>query len=172
MKDSLSPTPETDVQLFDVMVSMPSGARLEDIERKARGPAGIRADRVDSLVKMLRNIPQAKIGAGVTRERADKAKEQFAMTGLIVTITPVLAVTGMTTGSFDGMEVCPSCNKRVKLPVNRQCPECSVFVDKVTGEALLKRRIMEQERGKMDFASAREKQELDKKTRETLEASL
>ena len=154
------------------MVSMPSGARLEDIERKARGPAGIRADRVDSLVKMLRNIPQAKIGAGVTRERADKAKEQFAMTGLIVTITPVLAVTGMTTGSFDGMEVCPSCNKRVKLPVNRQCPECSVFVDKVTGEALLKRRIMEQERGKMDFASAREKQELDKKTRETLEASL
>jgi hypothetical protein len=176
MNDSLNPAPapapEADAQLFDVMVSVPSGARLEDIERLARGPAGIRSDRVDSLIKMLRNIPQAKIGAGVTRDRADKAKEQFAMTGLIVTVTPVLAVTSMTAGSFDGMSVCPSCNKRVMLPANRQCPECGVFVDKVTEEALLKRRIMEQERGKIDFASAREKQELDKKTRETLEASM
>ncbi len=163
---------ESTEALFDVVVKVPSGTKLEDIERMALGPAGIRADRVESLIKALRSVPQAKIGAGVPRARADAAKEQFTKAGLIVEITPVLSIQIKTEGAFDGLFGCPSCKQRVTLPENRQCPNCGVFVDKVTDEAQMRRRIMEQERAKLDFQASRGAQQAEKMTRDQLEAQL
>ncbi len=163
---------ESSEALFDVVVKVPSGAKLEDIERMALGPAGIRADRVESLIKALRSVPQAKIGAGVPRARADAAKEQFTKAGLTVEITPVLSIQVKTDGAFDGLFGCPSCKQRVTLPENRQCPNCGVFVDKVTDEAQMRRRIMEQERAKLDFQASRGAQQAEKMTRDQLEAQL
>lgn len=163
---------ESSVPLFDVVVKIPSGTSLQDIERLARDVAEIPADRVEKLLAALRSTPQAKIGASVTRERADKAKEQFGKAGLTVEITPVLSVAAMVTGSFDGLFACPSCKQRVALPENRQCPNCGVFVDKVSDEALLRRKIMEQERNKLDFQASRDAKEADKSAREALEARL
>ena len=163
---------ESTEALFDVIVKVPAGTRLEDIERMALGPAGIRADRVESLIKALRSVPQAKIGAGVPRARADAAKEQFSKAGLTVEITPVLSIQVKTEGAFDGLFGCPSCKQRVALPENRQCPNCGVFVDKVTDEAQLRRRIMEQERAKLEFQASRGAQQAEKMTREQLEAQL
>ena len=151
MADPAASIEESDEALFDVIVKVPPGARLDDIEKMALGPAGIRADRVESLIKALRSVPQAKIGAGVPRTRADAAKEQFTKAGLTVEITPVLSIKIKTEGAFDGLFGCPSCKQRVTLPENRQCPNCGVFVDKVTDEAQMRRRIMEQERAKLDF---------------------
>lgn len=163
---------ESSEALFDVVVKVPAGAKLEDIERMALGPAGIRADRVESLIKALRSVPQAKIGAGVPRPRADAAKEQFTKAGLTVEITPVLSIQVKTDGAFDGLFGCPSCKQRVTLPENRQCPNCGVFVDKVTDEAQMRRRIMEQERAKLDFQASRGAQQAEKMTRDQLEAQL
>jgi len=163
---------ESTEALFDVVVKVPSGTKLEDIERMALGPAGIRADRVESLIKALRSVPQAKIGAGVPRARADAAKEQFTKAGLLVEITPVLSIQVKTEGAFDGLFGCPSCKQRVTLPENRQCPNCGVFVDKVTDEAQMRRRIMEQERAKLDFQASRGAQQAEKMTRDQLEAQL
>lgn len=163
---------ESTEALFDVIVKVPSGARLDDIEKMALGPAGIRADRVESLIKALRSVPQAKIGAGVPRARADAAKEQFTKAGLTVEITPVLSIQIKTDGAFDGLFGCPSCKQRVTLPENRQCPNCGVFVDKVTDEAQMRRRIMEQERAKLDFQASRGAQQAEKMTRDQLEAQL
>lgn len=163
---------ESTEALFDVVVKVPTGTKLEDIERMALGPAGIRADRVESLIKALRSVPQAKIGAGVPRARADAAKEQFTKAGLTVEITPVLSIQVKTEGAFDGLFGCPSCKQRVALPENRQCPNCGVFVDKVTDEAQMRRRIMEQERAKLDFQASRGAQQAEKMTRDQLEAQL
>ena len=157
--------------LYDVTVRMQPGARLEDVQHLAEA-AGIRPDRVEALVKALRSAPQAKIGAGVDRERANKAKEQFSKAGLSVELTPILTLGKLTAGAFDGLTVCPSCSQRVTLPDNRQCPNCGVFVDKITDEALLRRRILEQERNKLDFQNSRDAQNADKQTREQLEALL
>jgi hypothetical protein len=168
------PTPgldESEVPLFDVTVKMPPGARLEDIQHLAEA-AGIRPDRVEALVNALRSSPQAKIGAGVDRERANKAKEQFTKAGLMVEVTPVLTLGMITAAAFDGLTACPSCSQRVALPENRQCPNCGVFVDKITDEALLRRKILEQERNKLDFQASRDAKNADKQTREQLEASL
>jgi hypothetical protein len=172
MADPAASIEESDEALFDVVVKVPQGARLDDIEKMALGPAGIRADRVESLIKALRSVPQAKIGAGVPRSRADAAKEQFTKAGLTVEITPVLSIKIKTEGAFDGLFGCPSCKQRVTLPENRQCPNCGVFVDKVTDEAQMRRRIMEQERAKLDFQASRGAQQAEKMTRDQLEAQL
>lgn len=172
MADPAASIEESTEALFDVVVKVPSGTKLEDIERMALGPAGIRADRVESLIKALRSVPQAKIGAGVPRSRADAAKEQFTKAGLTVEITPVLSIQIKTEGAFDGLFGCPACKQRVTLPENRQCPNCGVFVDKLTDEALLRKKIMEQERAKMDFQASRGAQQAEKMTRDQLEAQL
>jgi hypothetical protein len=163
--------PVSDVPLFDVVVSVPSGTRLEDVERLA-GDAGIAPERVAALISALRSVPKAKIGAAVSRERADKAKQQFSKAGLEVHVTPVLSLGAMVTGSFDGKHHCPACNTRVVLPENRQCPNCGVYVDKITEEELLRRKIMEQERNKLEFQATRDAKENEKRIRDALEAAV
>lgn len=172
MAESANNIEESSEALFDVIVKIPSGTRLEEIEKLALGPAGIRPDRVESLIKALRSVPQAKIGAGVPRARADAAKEQFSKAGLQVDITPVLSIAVKTEGAFDGLFPCPACKQRVTLPENRQCPNCGVFVDKMTDEALLRKKIMEQERAKLDYQAAKGAQQAEKMTQEQLEAQL
>ena len=164
--------PESSIPLFDVVINVPPGARLTEIERLARDVAGIAPDRIERLMQVLKGSPQAKIGAGVTREKADLAREQFTQAGLLVTVTPLLAIQAAVAGSYDGTFVCPACEKRVVLPDNRQCPSCGIFVDKVTDEFLLRRKLLEQERGKIEFAQAKTAKEGDKRARELLEASV
>ena len=167
-----SPPTESAVPLFDVMVRIPSGARLEDIERRAKEDAGLPEDRVEKLINVLRSVPEAKIGSGVPRERADKAKEQFTKAGLHVEIIPQLSLQALVTGTFDNRFVCPACNTRVVLPENRQCPNCGVFVDKVTDEFLLKRKIMEQERARLEFQTAKDAKLSEQRTKQSVEAAI
>jgi tetratricopeptide (TPR) repeat protein len=164
--------PESSIPLFDVVINVPPGARLVEIERLARDVAGIAPDRIERLMQVLQGSPQAKIGAGVTREKADLAKEQFTKAGLLVTVTPLLTIQAAMAGSLDGTTVCPACDKRVVLPENRQCPACGIFVDKVTDEFLLRRKLLEQERGKIEFAQAKSAKDSDKRARELMEASV
>jgi hypothetical protein len=164
-------TVESDVALYDVVVRVPSGAKLEDIDRRAR-EAGVKPEKVDSLIKALKAVPQAKIGSRVTKERADAAKEQFTRAGLSVDVTPLLALTTMVTGTFDGLFTCPGCKKRVMLPANRQCPDCKVFVDKLDDEALMRRKIMEQERAMLDTQKIRDARKTEKSTQQSMEASI
>ncbi|MES2954718.1 MAG: hypothetical protein V4711_04630, partial [Pseudomonadota bacterium] len=163
---------ESDTPLFDVVINVPPGASLEEIERLARDVAGIAEDKVDRLIQVLRSSPQAKIGAGVTREKADVAREQFSKAGLLVTITPLLTIQTAMAGSYDGTYSCPACQKRVVLPENRQCPACGIFVDKVTDEFLLRRKMMEQERGKIEYQQAKSAKDSDKRAREMMEAAM
>jgi tetratricopeptide (TPR) repeat protein len=89
-----------------------------------------------------------------------------------VTVTPLLTIQAAMAGSLDGTTVCPACDKRVVLPENRQCPACGIFVDKVTDEFLLRRKLLEQERGKIEFAQAKSAKDSDKRARELMEASV
>lgn len=158
----------TEVPRFDVVARLPSNARLEDVQERAVA-AGIRPDRVEALIKALRTLPSVKIGAAVDRERADKAREQFSAAGLTVEITPVLALAPMMTGAFDTRFECPNCGQRVDLPENRQCPHCGVFVDKVTPEMILRRKLREKEKLALDFRLQRDQQAAERAAREALE---
>lgn len=159
---------KTSTALFDVTVKVPKGARMEDIERQAR-EAGIGSDRMDPLMKALRSIPEAKIGAAVSKERADRAKEQFTKAGLLVEIVPVLAIAA---SAFEDITVCPGCGDRVTLPENRQCPHCGVFVDKMTDEYLLRKKLVQKERAIMEAKMDHDGKKIDQRSKQSVEAAL
>ncbi|TWO66955.1 hypothetical protein FN976_25815 [Caenimonas sedimenti] len=166
-----APQATEDEARFDVVVRMPAGRRLEDVAKLADA-AGIRPDHVETVMKALRNGPAAKIGAAVNRQRAEKARDQFTRAGLSVELTPVLSLSAVTTGAFDNLFTCPNCGQRVTLPENRQCPNCTVFVDKVTDEMILRRKLREKERAALDFRTARDQQHAEKSAKESLEAQI
>ena len=163
---------ESEVPLFDVIVRLPSGANFDAIRERAITEAGIQEDKIDALLRALKNSPKAKIGSGVPKERADKARADFSKAGLHVDVSPVLSVQTMTTGTFDGTFSCPACRNKVVLPDNRQCPSCGVFVDKVTDEFLLKRKILEQERAMAEARLERETKDSTKRSVELNEQEL
>lgn len=169
--DPTSAPAATDEPRFDVTVRMPPGRRLEEVAQLAQA-AGIRPDRIEALLGVLKNGPSAKIGAAVPRDRADKAREQFTRAGLSVDVTPVLALTAMMTGQFDARIECPACDQKILLPENRQCPHCGVFVDKVTEDVILRKKLREKEKLALEFRAARDKQQAEKTARESLEARL
>lgn len=157
--------------LFDVIVTLPANLKREEAERRLL-EGGVSPERVAALLHALKSVPTVKIGGGVTRERADKAQAQFGRAGLLVEVAPLLALNPLVTGAFDGLEVCPSCSKRVAMPESRQCPHCGVFVDKVTDDVLLKRTLMQKERAMLESQADRNLRNADRSTRQALEAAL
>lgn len=170
MAQQHDPVTEEPQALFDVTVTIPSNTKLEDIERRL-DVAGVAPDRAATLIKALRSVPTVKIGAGVTRERAERAKAQFSQAGLRVEVESVLSINPVLAGASDRYH-CPSCEKRVVLPENRQCPSCGVFVDKVTDDVLLKRKLMQKERSMLESQADRNLRDAERRTRESLEAAL
>ena len=160
------------VPLFDVVISMPPGAKLETIQRLAETEAGLPPDRVERLIKVLRSTPNAKVGAAVTLERAEEEKARFTKAGLLVEVTPLLTVQTVSVGSFDGLESCPACGKRSVMPKNRQCPSCGVYIDKLTDEYLLRKKVMQQELGAIEFQKNQSAKNTDKNSRESVESSI
>ena len=120
------------VPLFDVVVTMPSTAKLKTIQELATTEAAMPLYRVHRLIKVLRSSPHAKVGSAIPLERAEVEKIRFTKAGLQVDITPVLTLQTTTAASYDGMETCPACGKRSAMPESRQCPSCGVFIDKLT----------------------------------------
>ena len=89
MQTAESESIDSAVPLFDVVISMPPGAKLETIQRLAETEAGLPPDRVERLIQVLRSTPNAKVGAAVTFERAEEEKARFTKAGLHVDITPL-----------------------------------------------------------------------------------
>jgi tetratricopeptide (TPR) repeat protein len=86
-------TPDSDslesaVSLFDVLISMPPDADLETIQILAENEAGLSAQRVERLISVLRNTPNAKVGAGLPLARAEEERQRFIKAGLNVEVTP------------------------------------------------------------------------------------
>ena len=160
------------VPLFDVVISMPPGAKLETIQKLAETEAGLPPDRVERLIQVLRSTPNAKVGAAVTMERAEEERARFTKAGLLVEVTPLLTVQTLSVGSFDGLEGCPACGKRSVMPKNRQCPSCGVFIDKLTDEYLLKKKIMQQELGAIEFKKSQSDKNSSKDIRASTEAAI
>ena len=160
---------DASVPKFNVVVSMPSGLTLERME-----PVGLEELRMDpkkvaGLVNAFRNGPQVMVGKEVTRERVEAVKEDLTRMGLEVTVTPVLAI---QEHHEETHYKCPACAKTVDLPESRQCPACGVFVDKVTKEFLLRKKIMEQERGKMAMLASKQAADRDLENTRSMEDAI
>jgi tetratricopeptide (TPR) repeat protein len=163
---------ETEVPVFDVVVTMATGVTTADVERLALQYGELSKGQMEGLLRAFQNGPRVKVGDHVPKERADKAKEQFGKLGLIVTVVPMLSLQTKIEGDFDGRFLCRACDNRVDLPTNRQCPSCGMFVDKITDEWLLKKKIMEQERAKLDSQINRDDKSMKKANQKSLEDAI
>lgn len=157
---------------FDVFVHRPPDITLEEVRRRAIEQLGLPAEKVEALIKALRSSPHVQLGKEVSKARADKARVDMAKLGLEVEANPVLSLMPLNV-SLDGKMNCPACGERADMGPERKCPSCGVYVDKVTPEMLLRKKILEQERGRIAW---RLNQQQDKgepvETPEEMEARL
>lgn len=172
MQGNVSETIYSAIPLFDVVITMPSTAKLKTIQELAATQAGMPPDRVERLIKVLRSSPHAKVGSAITLELAEEEKIRFTKAGLQVDITPVLTLQTTTSASYDGMETCPACAKRFVMPENRQCPSCGVFIEKLTNEYLVRKKLMEHERELIEIQQSRAAINTEKSARESVEAAI
>ncbi|MDO8321005.1 hypothetical protein [Rhodoferax sp.] len=168
MSESTAPL-VSDIPLFDVFIALPPQVEVEQLTLHE---TSLTPQQIETLSNALRKAPKVKIGAAVASERCEHAKVQFANSGLVLSIVPLLALQAVRPGSLSEHFTCPACNQQVVLPENRQCPACGVFVDKVDEAFLLKRKILQQERAKIEMQAARETSEAEKNTRRALEDAL
>ena len=158
--------------IFDVYVRNPDENDIEEAERLAHETSGISPERVAVLFKALRNGSPVKLGAGVSLERAEKAKAQLSKAGLVVTMTPVLSLTEMEAPGEDGRYYCLNCENRVQLTEKRQCTKCGVFVDKISAESMLKKKIKQDERSKLEMEAEKEVRASEKRNKKLMEDAI
>lgn len=163
---------ETEVPVFDVVVSLATGSTADSVERLARQFGDLSSAQIDGFVRALRNNPRVKIGDHIPQARVDVAREQFTKLGLTVNVVPVLSLRTKSDLDADSRFLCRACNNRVELPSTRQCPKCGVFVDKITDEFLLRKKIMEQERAKLDYANRKNEAENSKFNTRSMEEAI
>jgi len=132
-----SPVQEPDAATYDVMVKLPAKKKIGDISTLSLQAAGIPEKHIDHLLELLGRGQMAKVKGSVPEGRAREIGQRFIRAGLEVGIMPAITVYTIV---GDGKETCPACNHRVALPDNRQCPNCHVFVDKISRKFLAKRR--------------------------------
>lgn len=155
---------------FDVVVHMPSLFDLERMRRRAIEEIGYPPEKVEALIKALRSSPSVQLGKEVSKARADKARADLGRLGLEVEVNPVLSLAPLD--APDGRTTCPACGERAVLGPERQCPSCGVYVDKVTPEMLMRKRILEQERGRIAWRLSQQNPDTTVEDNAAMEARL
>jgi hypothetical protein len=169
-----TPTPplETEAPVFDVTVTLAAGITTAEVERLAIQFDELSKVQIEGLLRAFQNGPKVKVGDHVTKDRADKARQRFEKLGLIVSVSPMLSLQAKAKGDLDSRFLCRACNNRVDLPANRQCPSCGMFVDKITDQWLLKKKITEQERAKLNLQIDRENKAMKVANQKSLEDAI
>lgn len=159
-------------KLFDIFVQIKEGLKLRDVERLSYEIHAVPREQMDMILKAFQHSPRIKVGQAVNRERADKANMQLSQIGLDVFAIPVLSLAPVEETVKDNLHLCEACNTQVVLPPNRQCPHCGVFVDKISSEALLRKKIKDNERLKLEMQAQQEFKASEKRNQQLLEDAL
>lgn len=131
-----TPTSQTvgDEFEFDVIVSIPLGIEKDILVKRAEESLGIPQEAIASLFKSLSEHRVVKVKSSVPRQQANEVAERFTNAGFRVEVNHTLTLKKIHHKTEDGTIECPACDKTVTLTAERQCPECKVFVDKLTPE--------------------------------------
>ncbi len=157
---------------YDISASLRAGVSLEDFCARAESELVMPAANIARLQKAFQSGSTVQMGKDVPKERADKAKADFERIGLRVILTPVLSIQEKVIEDPDGKTLCPACDTRVFLPANRQCPACNIFVDKVTPEMLMRRKILAQERAFAEAQISKSNKDSKKRAQEQMEKTM
>ncbi len=166
--------------VFDVIVSMPLGIDKDILQKSAIDGLGVSPEAVATLMKSLSEHRVVKVKSAIPRHQAEEVAAKFNSVGFRVEINHSLNLQKIHRKESSDLAECPSCDKRVVLTPDRQCPECGVFVDKLSEEFLLRKQIMAKERARMEALkkiqdgdiAQKQRDELEKKLREEIKAEL
>ena len=140
---------------FDVFIRVPPHEQVDLLAGRLRSVLGMDELKVQSIVNRLRSMPVIQIGAKVSKGAADKAASDFKRVGFNVELQPVLALQIKAQVGKRPYE-CPSCEAETVLTAQRQCSQCGVYVDKLTEEFLLHKKISKEERRRAETLAAKD----------------
>ena len=164
-----SDTHQNDKALFDVIVSIPAGGDIDALVASAQQFLKLGEPQANVLRYKLAETKAVMVKSAVPQERAEELKSSFTEIGFKVLLKRHLSIAGVEERPADTRTHCPACEAYVELGPERQCPKCGVFVDKITPEMLLRKKIMAQERMKMASSAKRSAEEQRKLDQEALE---
>jgi ribosomal protein L32 len=142
---------------FDVRARRGEDCPLEGLQDRLVERARLPPAKAKSLFEALQSAPSVVLGRGVSRERADRAL-MLSKAGLVVEISPVLRLAPKLASDIDGRVECPACGEVMVPGPHRQCAHCGVYIDKVSPEQLMRRKLRKQEQVRMDARLLAEEQ--------------
>lgn len=133
---------------YEVEVSMPAHADVDALKIKVTQAKIFPENKIDIFFKTLHDKKSLVVKKDITKAQADKVAKKFESLGFRAISSPILSL--IEVEKAKKAYVCPACDEQVELTEDRQCPACEVYVDNLSEEFLLKKKIMkeEQERAK------------------------
>ena len=166
MSDQESPpeAPDESNFTYDVVVSLPEWVERSIVEQQARQGLGVPEEMLAHLMKSIQEHRMVKVKTDVPRDKADATAKKFESVGFRAEVTHTLKLKKLTQKTSDGKMVCPACETKVLPSPETQCPNCGVYINKLTEEFLLRKRLMKKERDLVEFA-LRDQKKIEESTR-------
>ncbi|MBQ0961266.1 hypothetical protein KAK06_20080 [Ideonella sp. 4Y11] len=156
---------------FDVRARRAPDCPLEGLQQRLVDLARLPPAKAQSLVEALQAAPTVVLGRSVSRERAAKA-QLLSRAGLHIEITPVLQLAPKPVSDVDGRVECPACGEIMVPGPHRQCAHCGVYIDKVSPEVLMRRKLRKQEQARVQLRLAAEQQQSRQRAEAEMEQRL
>jgi hypothetical protein len=163
-QENLPEAPDESNFTYDVVVSLPEWAERSIIEQQARQNLGVPEEMLAHLMKSIQDHRMVKVKTDVPREKADSTAKKFESVGFRAEVTHTLKLKKLTQKAKDNSTVCPACESKVIPLAETQCPNCGVYINKLTEEFLMRKRLMKKERDLVEFA-LRDQKKIEESTR-------
>jgi hypothetical protein len=146
---------------FDVIVSMPMSMDKEILRQRALEGLGVSEEAVDRLITSLTQHRILKVKSAVPRSVADETGQKFEKIGFRVEIAHCLGLK-KAVEKVDDRVICPACDVKVVPSPETECPNCGVFINKLSEDFLERKRIMKRERARLEAMVGGEKAEAER----------
>ncbi|MBQ0946590.1 hypothetical protein KAK07_24890 [Ideonella sp. 4Y16] len=156
---------------FDVRARRAPDCPLEGLQQRLIDLARLPPAKAQALAEALQSASSVVLGRGVSRERAERAN-LLERAGLLVEITPVLQLAPKPESDGDGRVECPACGEIMVPGPHRQCAHCGVYIDKVSPELLMRRKLRKQEQARVALRVAAEQQQSRRRAEAEMEHRL
>jgi hypothetical protein len=147
---------------YDVTISLPEHAGREAVLAHAKQALASTPEVVERIMRALDKHRMAKVKSAVPREKAEKVAKKFEAMGFRAEISPSLkielsALEEAPQAVAETIE-CPACSSMVQPDSLSKCPNCGVYINKLT-PAILERKRQQRQEKELKQAKLRSQQE-------------
>lgn len=156
---------------YEVEVSMPErGGDIAALKIKMAQAGIFPKDKLELFFNTLKAKGSVIVKKDATEAQATQISRKFQSIGFRSIASPVLSL--MKVEEYQKSFICPACDAEVELTEDRQCPACEVYIDNISKEFLLKKKIMKEERERAQGIQHSQEQKVLQEDDAALEARL